>query len=70
MEATWAAFFNLPLEYATTQNSRASLLREMANLGGENRARRLRQAMEAVAEALTVLQTLNDKGTQLPRPAV
>jgi tetratricopeptide (TPR) repeat protein len=41
-----------PLDYASTQNNRAILLRGLATLAGESRVQRLRDALEACNEAL------------------
>jgi tetratricopeptide (TPR) repeat protein len=44
----------VPLDYATTQNNRAVLLRDLASLPGEDRGGRLRQALAAYDEALAL----------------
>jgi len=45
---------DVPLDYATTQNNRAVLLRDLASLPGEDRGARLRAALAACDEALAL----------------
>ncbi len=47
---------DVPLDYATTQNNRAVLLRDLASLPGEDRGARLRAALAAYDEALALLR--------------
>ncbi len=43
---------DVPLDYATTQNNRANVLRDLASLPGEDRAARLQEALAAYDAAL------------------
>ncbi len=49
---------DVPLDYATTQNNRAILLRDLASLPGEDRGARLREALAASAEAVRGFEAL------------
>lgn len=46
----------MALDYATTQNNRAALLRALASLPGEDREARLRQALRSAAEAVVLFE--------------
>ena len=47
---------DVPLDYATTQNNRANLLRELASLPGADRAARLKEAVADISSALETFQ--------------
>ena len=46
----------VPLDYAMTQNNRASVLSDIASLPGEERGERLREALRCGTEAVAIFE--------------